>query len=98
MVKKTINKTKRHTIKWEKKFAKDTSSKGLGIQNTEQTYTTQHQKMKNKKQKQQHSNPIKNGQRTRIESFSKNTFKCPTDTQKGVQHHRSRGKCKSKSQ
>ena len=75
-------------MEWVKIFAK-IYLKGVNIWNI-YVEITQH------KAKKDHIIPFCNGQKTWIDIFPKKTCKRPIGTSKGVQHHYSSGKCKSK--
>ena len=77
-VKKTINKTKRQTIEWEKILANDTSDKGLVSKIYKEL--NKHDIQKKKKQNKKTNNPVKKWAEDMNRHFSKD------DIQMGKRH------------
>ena len=87
-VKETISKTKRQPTEWEKIFAKDIADKGLVSKIYKELIKLNTQKT---------DKPVRNGQKTWIDTSPK-TSRWPTNTWKNAQYHSSSGKYKSKPQ
>ena len=87
--KESTNTMKRELSVWENMFANDTSDKGLIS-----TICKELIKLNTKKPK----TPIKNGQRTSIDTSPKRTHRWPIDIWKNAQSHYSSGNFKTESQ
>ena len=79
IAKETINTLKRQPIEWEKIFINYVSDKAL--------ITKIYKELMQFNSKKKENNLIKNGQRTWIGIFPKETYKCPTDLWKHGQYH-----------
>ena len=101
-VKKTINKLKRKPSEWEKIFANDISTKGLTsryiINILKYTYYIYIYIKNSYNSTSKENNPIKNEQRSWINTSPKETYKWPTDTWKYAQRYQLSEKRKSKLQ
>ena len=87
--KETISKVKRQPWEWEKIIASETTDKGLLSKIYKQLIQVNPRKT---------NNPIKNWEKDLNRHFSKEEYRCLTNTWKDAQHHSLLEKCKSKLQ